>query len=208
MSAISPSPEELVDGAAAAARSNQQIPPQRHYKGEYPCAITPAASRSFLSILQGRRQRLGRRTLSSGVAGLDEMTHGGWLRNSIVIVRGPPAAARRCCGVYARAGVRAMNASSTTDSKRPAGSCCATIARSGWTMQPASKQVPQVICRYPEATSLEDLLVDLRLELEELSPHSCDRQHLFDRARLLAKRLSSVHDRRRIDPPRARPEAL
>jgi len=28
----------------------------------------------------------------------------------------------------------------------------------------------KVICRYPEATSLEDLLVDLRLELEELKP--------------------------------------
>jgi len=42
---------------------------------------------------------------SSGVAGLDEMTRGGWLRNSIIIVRGPTGGGKTMlAGLYSRAG--------------------------------------------------------------------------------------------------------
>jgi len=60
-----------------------------HYKGEYPCTVTTKGLAVFpLDARENPGTALVER-YSSGVEGLDEMTHGGWLRNSIIIVRGP-----------------------------------------------------------------------------------------------------------------------
>ncbi len=108
----------------------------------------------------------------SGVKGLDEMTHGGWLRNSIVIVRGPTGSGKTLlAGLYARAGALRGERVVYYGFEETRGILLRNYREIGMAMEPAIETgALKVICRYPEATSLEDLLVDLRLGLEELKP--------------------------------------
>jgi circadian clock protein KaiC len=100
------------------------------------------------------------------------MTHGGWLRNSIIIVRGPTGSGKTMlAGLYARAGA-ARNEQVVYygfEETRPI--LLRNYREIGMEMDSliAAGNL-KVICRYPEATSLEDLLVDLRTGLEELKP--------------------------------------
>jgi circadian clock protein KaiC len=143
-----------------------------HYKGEFPCTIT---TRGLAVFPLDAKERSGDEQVerySSGVAGLDEMTQGGWLRNSIIIVRGPTGSGKTMlAGLYARAG--ALRGERVVyygfEETRPI--LLRNYREIGMDMEPLIEAGHlKVICRYPEATSLEDLLVDLRLGLEELKP--------------------------------------
>jgi circadian clock protein KaiC len=100
------------------------------------------------------------------------MTHGGWLRNSIIIVRGPTGSGKTLlAGLYARAGAARGERVVYYGFEETRPILLRNYREIGMPMEPviASDRL-KVICRYPEATSLEDLLVDLRLGLEELEP--------------------------------------
>lgn len=143
-----------------------------HYKGEYPCTITTRGLAVFPLDARERTEDEQVERYSSGVAGLDEMTRGGWLRNSIIIVRGPTGSGKTMlAGLYARAG--ALRGERVVyygfEETRPI--LLRNYREIGMAMEPLIDAGHlKVICRYPEATSLEDLLVDLRLGLEELKP--------------------------------------
>src|SRR3954452_3879396 len=144
-----------------------------HYKGEYPCAITTRGLAVF--PLDAQEPHDGGKEVErspSGVKGLDEMTHGGWLRNSIVIVRGPTGSGKTLlAGLYARAGALRGERVVYYGFEETRGILLRNYRAIGMDMEPAVESgALKVICRYPEATSLEDLLVDLRLGLEELKP--------------------------------------
>lgn len=144
----------------------------QHYKGEFPCTITTKGLAIFPLDAPDRPETEHIERYSSGVAGLDEMTHGGFVRNSIMIVRGPTGSGKTMlAGVYARAG--ALRSERVVyygfEEPRPilvrnfdeVGLGIGALVRTGNL---------KMVCRYPEATSLEDLLVDLRLGLEEFQP--------------------------------------
>ena len=143
-----------------------------HYKGEFPCTITTRGLAIFPLDAPDRPETEKVERYSSGVAGLDEMTHGGFLRNSIMLVRGPTGSGKTMlAGLFARAG--ALRGERVVyygfEEPRPTlirnfdeiGLGIAQLVRGGDL---------KIQCRYPEATSLEDLLVDLRVGLEELNP--------------------------------------
>ena len=143
-----------------------------HYKGEYPCTITTRGLAVFPLDAKERRGEEQVERYSSGVSGLDEMTHGGWLRNSIIIVRGPTGSGKTMlAGLYARAGASRAERVVYYGFEETRSILLRNYREIGMDMEPmmAAGNL-KVICRYPEATSLEDLLVDLRLELEELKP--------------------------------------
>jgi circadian clock protein KaiC len=143
-----------------------------HYKGEYPCTITTRGLTVFPLDAKEIRDLETVERYSSGVEGLDRMTHGGWLRNSIIIVRGPTGSGKTMlAGLYARAG--AFRGERVVyygfEETRPI--LLRNYREIGMDMDEYIRNGSlKVICRYPEATSLEDLLVDLRLGLEELKP--------------------------------------
>jgi circadian clock protein KaiC len=142
-----------------------------HYKGEYPCTITTRGIAVF-PLDAKELQETETERYSSGVEGLDTMTRGGWLRNSIIIVRGPTGSGKTMlAGLYARAGASRDERVVYYGFEEPRALLLRNYREIGMDMEPLIRNGSlKVICRYPEATSLEDLLVDLRLGVEELKP--------------------------------------
>ena len=143
-----------------------------HFKGEYPCTITTRGLSVFPLDAKEQPGQVGTERYSSGVEGLDDMTGGGWLRNSIIIVRGPTGSGKTMlAGLYARAGAARGERVVYYGFEETRPILLRNYREIGMPMDEfIDNGTLKVICRYPEATSLEDLLVDLRLELEELKP--------------------------------------
>jgi len=143
-----------------------------HYKGEFPCTITTRGLAVFPLDAKEPHDMAHVERYSSGVAGLDEMTHGGWLRNSIIIVRGPTGSGKTLLsGLYARAGADRNERVVYYGFEETRPILLRNYREIGMAMDEyIEKGNLKVVCRYPEATSLEDLLVDLRLGLEEVKP--------------------------------------
>jgi circadian clock protein KaiC len=143
-----------------------------HFKGEYPCTVT---TRGLVIFPQNPRERpdfVAVERFSSGVAGLDEMTDGGWLRNSIIIVRGPTGSGKTMlAGLYARAGAMRGERVVYYGFEEPRPTLVRNFELIGMPMTPLINNGNlRVVCRYPESTSLEDLLVNLRIGIEEYGP--------------------------------------
>ena len=143
-----------------------------HYKGEYPCTVTNRGLAVFPLDAKDYPADANVERYSSGVQGLDTLTHGGWLRNSIIIVRGPTGSGKTMlAGLYARAGAARGERVVYYGFEETRPILLRNYREIGMPMEDYIESGNlKVICRYPEATSLEDLLVDLRLGLEELKP--------------------------------------
>jgi circadian clock protein KaiC len=143
-----------------------------HFKGEYPCTVTTRGLVIFPQNPKERPDFIAIERFSSGVAGLDEMTSGGWLRNSIIIVRGPTGSGKTMlAGLYARAGALRNERVIYYGFEEPRPILVRNFEAIGMTMTPfIDRGSMRIICRYPESTSLEDLLVSLRIGIEEFSP--------------------------------------
>jgi circadian clock protein KaiC len=100
------------------------------------------------------------------------MTRGGWLRNSIVIVRGPTGSGKTMlAGLYARAGALRGERVVYYGFEEPRPILIRNFEVIGMPMTPlVNAGNLRIVCRYPESTSLEDLLVNLRTGIEEFSP--------------------------------------
>jgi circadian clock protein KaiC len=143
-----------------------------HFKGEYPCTVTTRGLAVFPLDAKETPASSSVERYSSGVEGLDALTHGGWLRNSIIIVRGPTGSGKTMlAGLYARAGAARGERVVYYGFEETRPILLRNYREIGMPMDAFIESGNlKVLCRYPEATSLEDLLVDLRLGLEELKP--------------------------------------
>jgi circadian clock protein KaiC len=113
-----------------------------------------------------------RERYSSGLKGLDDINQGGWLRDSIVLVRGPSGSGKTTmAGMYARAGAMRGERVTYYGFEEPKAILMRNFASLGMPMDELEKAGHlRVFCRYPESTSPEDLLVDLRVGLDEYQP--------------------------------------
>lgn len=143
-----------------------------HLKGEYPITITnrgifvyPVNEPS--TTLDGQVTRF-----SSGVEGLDRMNNGGWLRDSIVLVRGPTGSGKTIlAGMYARAGAARGEKVIYYGFEETRPILLRNFAAVGLPIDQLAKEGNlRVNCRYPDTTSPEDLLIELRTELAEFKP--------------------------------------
>jgi circadian clock protein KaiC len=143
-----------------------------HFKGEYPCTITTRGLAIFPLDARERQEVEGMERYSSGVAGLDEMTHGGWLRNAIMLVKGPTGSGKTMlAGLFARAGGLRGERVVYYGFEEPRPTLLRNFEQIGLSMRELIDDGRLVVhCRYPEATSLEDLLIDLRVGLESFKP--------------------------------------
>lgn len=143
-----------------------------HFKGEYPCTVTTRGLTIFPQNPKERPDFVPVERFSSGVAGLDDMTRGGWLRNSIIIVRGPTGSGKTMLsGLYARAGAMRGERVVYYGFEEPRPILVRNFEVIGMPMTPLINSGNlRIVCRYPESLSLEDLLVNLRIGIEEYSP--------------------------------------
>jgi circadian clock protein KaiC len=143
-----------------------------HYKGEYPCTITSKGMTVFPLDAQDRTELESTTRFPSGLAGLDEMNSGGWLRDSIVLLRGPSGSGKTTlAGMYARAGAARGERVVYYGFEEPKPILMRNFASIGLPMDELERGGKlRIACRYPEATSPEDLLVDLRIGLDEFKP--------------------------------------
>lgn len=144
-----------------------------HYKGEYPCTITMKGLIVFpLDVQEGTRPHQETERFPSGVQGLDEMNHGGWLRDSIILVRGPSGSGKTTlAGMYARAGALRGERVVYYGFEETKQILMRNFAQIGLPLEELERAGNlRVTCRYPEATSPEDLLVEIRLGLDEYKP--------------------------------------
>jgi circadian clock protein KaiC len=143
-----------------------------HYKGEYPCTITTRGLSIFPLDARERPPIEAMVRYSSGMPGLDAMTNGGWLRNAIMLVRGPTGSGKTMlAGLYARAGAKRGERVVYYGFEEPRPTLLRNWEQIGLGMSEfIDNNTLRVQCRYPEATSMEDLLIDLRVGLEEFRP--------------------------------------
>jgi circadian clock protein KaiC len=143
-----------------------------HYKGEYPCTITSRGLAIFPLDAVDHPPSGEIERYSSGFPGLDAMLGGGLVRDSISIVRGPTGSGKTMlAGLYARAGAQRGERVVYYGFEEPRPILLRNFAQIGMPMEQYEQSGNlQVICRYPEALSLEDLLVGFRVHLEEFDP--------------------------------------
>jgi len=143
-----------------------------HHKGEYPCTITSRGLTIFPLDARERPEESEVRRYSSGLRGLDSMIGGGLVRDSITIVRGPTGSGKTMlAGLYARAGADRGERVVYYGFEEPRPILLRNFAQIGMPIDPFVQAGSlRVLCRYPEAMGLEDLLVSLRSGLEEFAP--------------------------------------
>ncbi len=143
-----------------------------HYKGEYPFTVSAKGVTVFPLDAQDRTELQQNDRFSSGLAGLDEMNSGGWLRDSIVLLRGPSGSGKTTlAGMYARAGASRGERVVYYGFEETKPILMRNFASIGLPMEELERAGKlRIACRYPEATSPEDLLIDLRIGLDEFKP--------------------------------------
>lgn len=143
-----------------------------HFKGEYPATITLQGLTIFPLDAVGYGDLSTTERYSSGLKGLDDLASGGWLRDSIVLVRGPSGSGKTIlAGMYARAGAIRGERVVYYGFEETKPILLRNFAALGMPMEDLEREGRlKIVCRYPEATSPEDLLVDLRQGLLEFKP--------------------------------------
>ncbi|MDY7226214.1 circadian clock protein KaiC [Hyalangium rubrum] len=143
-----------------------------HQKGEYPCTVSARGLMVFPFGAPASQERLQNERFSSGFEGLDSMMNGGWLRDSITMLRGPAGSGKTTmAGMYARAGAQRGERVAYYGFEETKPMLMRNFSNIGMPMEEFTQAGTLLLeCRYPEATSPEDLLVELRQSLEEFRP--------------------------------------
>ena len=151
-----------------------------HVTGRFPCIIGPRGVTVFpleaddpandsVSLIAARSP--GSR-VSTGIPGLDEMTRGGWFRDSVVVVRGPSGSGKTLLAAqFAGAGAARGERVAYYAFEESRSRLLSDLREMGIDLLPSiqSRQL-RLCCRYAEATSQEDLLADVLFDLEERKP--------------------------------------
>lgn len=143
-----------------------------HQKGEYPFTITNTGMVVFPFDSEPHLRPTDQSRFPSGVEGLDRMMNGGWLRDSITIARGPAGSGKTTlAGMYARAGAARGERVAYYGFEETRSMLLRNFASVGLPLEEFTESGNLLLeCRYPESTSPEDLLVELRRSLEEFKP--------------------------------------
>ncbi len=143
-----------------------------HYKGEFPCALTDEGLSVFPldAVNPGAETRSGR--VKSGIDGLDELLQGGWLSDSIALVRGPTGSGKTILSShYAVAGASRGERVFYYGFEESRESLMRNLDTLGI---PVRKYVDEgslkLTCRFPEATSPEDMIIELRSVIDKHKP--------------------------------------
>jgi circadian clock protein KaiC len=144
-----------------------------HDKGEYPFSI---AGRSGISVIPLSAIELGQAVtderISSGVAELDEMCGGGYFRDSLTLVSGATGTGKSLLAAsFAQAGLEADERCLMFSFEESENQVVRNAGSWGFDLEKAREEgCLRIHSQYPERMALEDLLIEIKSELEEFKP--------------------------------------
>lgn len=146
-----------------------------HFKGEYPLSITNTGLAVFPTEAPARAEedaRTGPLRFSSGFEGLDGLNGGGWLSQSIILVRGPSGSGRTIfAGMHARASALRGERVEYLGFEETPELLLRNLAEVGIELGAFEARGNLTLrCHPPDAMSMEDLLVELRQSCEVSRP--------------------------------------
>ena len=144
-----------------------------HQKGEYPFVINPGSGIEILpvSVIETVADASDER-ISLGEPALDEMCAGGIYRDSLVMVSGATGTGKTLMAVHFLSAGLSAGERALLWSFEESASQIARNARS-WGVDletPQREGQLKILSRYPARTGLEDLLVQIKHEVERLEP--------------------------------------
>lgn len=144
-----------------------------HHKGEFPFSIDERSGITVIPLAQtGLKTRALTERTSIGKPELDEMCGGGIFRDSIVLVSGATGTGKTMMvSEFLAAGLRAGERGLFYSFEESRPQIMRNAASWGVDFGDAEQQsMLRIDSRYPERTGLEDLLVEMRHQVEEFHP--------------------------------------
>lgn len=144
-----------------------------HHKGEYPFTVMPRDGIIVIPLSAIElKQRSGDTRVTSGSEALDQMTGGGFFRDSIILVSGATGTGKTLMVTHfidggAKAGERCLLLA-YEESREQLGRNAI-----GWGVDFDRLEAEgrlKVICEYPESMSLEDHLVQIKRQVDQFKP--------------------------------------
>jgi circadian clock protein KaiC len=144
-----------------------------HYKGEYPFAIDPRTGVNVIPLSAIELEKVSPSDRQSvGNHELDAMMGGGLYRDAMLLVSGGTGTGKTLLAThFAHAAIERGESAMYLSFEESAGQLVRT-ARS-WGLDLAAHRDDgrlAIVARYPERMGLEDLLVELRVEIDRLKP--------------------------------------
>jgi circadian clock protein KaiC len=146
----------------------------QHRKGEFPFVIDPVSGVEVVpfSVIEGERDMAAAADRISLGPPLDEMCGGGVYRDSVVMVTGATGTGKTLLGAqFTQAGLDAGERVLFLSFEESASQIVRNV--SSWGMDfaaPVREGRLRIVSRYPERMGLEDLLVEIKREVEEFTP--------------------------------------
>jgi circadian clock protein KaiC len=144
-----------------------------HHKGEYPFSIDERSGITVIPLAEtGLKSRALTERTSIGKPQVDEMCGGGIFRDSIVLVSGATGTGKTMMATeFLAAGVRAGERGLLFSFEESRPQLLRNAASWGVDLGDAEREgMLRLDSRYPERTGLEDLLVDMRHQIESFRP--------------------------------------
>ena len=144
-----------------------------HGKGEFPFVINPQAGIELVpfSIIEAPRDAATER-MSLGVPEIDEMCGGGIYRDSLVMVTGATGTGKTLMGVqFIAAGLAAGERGLLVSFEENPSQLIRNARSWGVDLEtPQREGRLRIVSRYPERVGLEDLLVEVKHNVDEFAP--------------------------------------
>lgn len=143
-----------------------------HYKGEFPWTLTNEGISIFPVDAEQRQPEASNERYETGVSGLDEMLGGGFVRDSITLLRGPTGSGKTTlAGMVARAGALRGEKVFYYGFEETEPILRRNFRSLGLPLDElVDSGAIKLVCRYPEATSPEDMIIELRDVLDRYQP--------------------------------------
>jgi circadian clock protein KaiC len=146
----------------------------QHRKGEFPFVIDPVTGIEVVpfSVIEGEREPAAAADRISLGPPLDDLCGGGVYRDSVVLVTGATGTGKTLLAAqFTQAGLDAGERVLLLSFEESAPQIVRNVSSWGMDFEaPARAERLRIVSRYPERMGLQDLLVEIKREVEEFAP--------------------------------------
>jgi circadian clock protein KaiC len=143
-----------------------------HHKGDVPFTIVPGEGLRVLPVSLAAATKQPKQRLSTGIAGLDELTRGGLLSGSNTVLSGPTGTGKTMLATrFAAEGIAQGESVLFVSYEETRGQVLDNGAAFGFDFEDAQRrELLHVVALYPEVASLDDHLVEIADLVQRVQP--------------------------------------